>query len=123
MLSQEFDALAVVLCGIGIIKHSRPRCRVLDDKGETRPLQIIGATVFQLRDREPVGIVVLRRRDIPISKGEDPDIDLSLLNILETLIDGSLVGGDVAFHRQDLMVRLAQRLEDHASVLFEVLVG
>jgi hypothetical protein len=108
MLSQEFDALAVVLCGIGIIKHSRPRCRVLDDKGETvLPLQRLSTAILQLRDREPVGIVVLRRWDIAIPKGEESDIDISLLHILETYLDRPPVFRHIVFHGDYVMTGLA----------------
>src|SRR5262245_35166932 len=63
------------------------------------------------------------RWDIAVAKGENTNVDVRLFHVIQTLVHRPLIGGDVIFHRDNVVPALPEPLINDLAILFEVFVG
>src|SRR5262245_34426210 len=63
------------------------------------------------------------RRNVAVAKSENANVDIRFLHVIQTLVHRSLIGGDVIFHRDNVVTTLAERLINDLAIIFQVFVG
>ena len=116
-----FAVFVFVLMRVAISR--RPRMIRVQQKNEGRLAGRRGAPELLFGDRESVRIAMFFRRNIPIAKGKHANIDIGLVNVLETGLQGSVVACHVVFHGDHVVTRLPQGIEYGLPVILQVFVS
>src|SRR5262245_47105036 len=95
----------------------------MDDKRQTRLLKSLSLAELQFGNRQLIRISMRLRRDVAVAKGENTNVDIRFLHVIQTLVHRPLIGGDVVFHRNNVVAALAERLINDLAKFLQVFVG
>ena len=65
---------------------------------------------------------VILRGDVAMAPGEDPDVQVASYDIGLALCQGTLIGGYIVFHSNDIMPHAAQNLVGSFAIFLQVVI-
>lgn len=77
-------------------------------------------TKLQLGDGQIVRVSMIDRRYITIPKGKQSHIDIGSPDVFQTFVSGTLIGGNIVLHGDDLIPRFSQGIKDDLPIFFQV---